>query len=246
MDECPWPPAPLELSLLVDEIHLWCAPLDLQEAATEDLTPTLAVDERQRASRFRTGRLRNRFIAGRGSLRAILARYLHTDPVQLGFDYGPHGKPVLGSLWSSKGIHFNVSHSQELAVIAVAARPVGVDVEWIRPMKDAAHLIERFFSADEKRQWERLPAETQPTAFFHGWTCKEAWLKAVGSGLSFPLNQFCVSMNPGEPARVVSIRGDTTEAAQWQLESCRPAPGYLAALAASGVPLSIRHWRFAF
>ena len=140
-----------------------------------------------------------------------------------------------------------MSHSQGLAVIAVTIqRQVGVDVEWVRPMKDAAHLIERFFSADEKRQWERLPAEIQPVAFFHGWTCKEAWLKAVGSGLSFPLNQFCVSMNPDESARIVSIRGDAVEAAQWQLASCQPAPGYLAAVATPGGPVTVRRWRNAF
>ena len=102
MDDCPWPQAPLEFSLQADEIHLWCVPLDLSEAATDQLTRTLSEDELQRASRFRIGQLRNRFVAGRGSLRAILARYLRTAAARLRFDYEPHGKPVLGSPWTSE------------------------------------------------------------------------------------------------------------------------------------------------
>ena len=94
-------------------------------------------------------------------------------------------------------------------------------------MPNAADLLKRFFSADEVAQWRQTPAERQGLVFFQGWTRKEAWLKAVGSGLSFPLDQFCVTMDG--PARVLSIRGDTAEAAQWHLESCEPCRGYVAA-----------------
>ena len=122
--------------------------------------------------------------------------------------YQAHGKPELGPPWKACGLEFNVSHSHELAVYAFTrGSQIGVDVECIRPMPNAAALLERFFSPEEVQQWQQMPAERQLRAFFQGWTRKEAWLKAVGSGLSFPLNQFCVTLDG--PARVLSIRGDT-------------------------------------
>ena len=109
-------------------------------------------------------------------------------------------------------------------------------------MPNAAALLERFFSPEEVRQWQEMPAERQLRAFFQGWTRKEAWLKAMGSGLSFPLNQFCVTLD--DPARVVSIRGDVAEAAHWRLESCAPCDGYVATVAIRGTAGAVSGWRF--
>ena len=110
-------------------------------------------------------------------------------------------------------------------------REVGVDVEWPRRRCDPAKLIHRYFSEDERREWHALPAAEKLAGFFRGWTCKEAWLKAVGTGLSFPLDQVSVSLAPHEPPRVLSIRGDHNEAAQWHLACSIPADGYVAAVA---------------
>ena len=109
-------------------------------------------------------------------------------------------------------------------------------------MPNAEALLERFFSADEVAQWRRTPVERQGLVFFQGWTRKEAWLKAIGSGLSFPLDEFCVTMDG--PARVISIRGDAIEAAEWHLESCEPCGGYVAAVAVKGDVRAVRTWRF--
>jgi 4'-phosphopantetheinyl transferase len=238
-----WPPAPENVVLAADEIHLWSWPLDLPASRIEALRRALSEEEGRRADRFRTGQLRNRFVAGRGTLRSVLARYLGLQPRQLQLTYEPLGKPVLATAVGPGRLHFNISHSHGLALLAVAdGREVGVDLEQIRPMPNAARLVERFFSPQENRQWRRLPPEAQPTAFFQAWTRKEAWLKAIGSGLSFPLSQFCVSLLPGEQARVLSIRGDTAEAAQWWLDSCEPSPGYVAAVAVQGRPAAIRRW----
>ena len=243
--QCPWSLAPPSLPLRPGEIHVWCASLDLPEATIASLLPILSEDERRRADKFRAGQIRNHFIAGRAALRSILARHLDAQPRQLRFDYQPHGKPVLAEPWSTRGAEFNVSHSHGLAVIAVAAGlGIGIDVESLRPMENADQLVERFFSDGERRQWAELPAEVRPRAFFHGWTCKEAWLKAVGSGLLFPLGQFSVSLDPAEPARMVSIRDDAVEAAAWWLESFEPVPGYLGAIAVRGRPGQVHRWRY--
>jgi 4'-phosphopantetheinyl transferase len=240
---CPWPPAPREPRLAADEIHLWCTPLDLPPGAIDALLPALAEDERRRADRFRIGQLRDRFIAGRGLLRSVLSRYLQAAPAELHFEYQPRGKPVLAASARERELYFNVSHSHGLALFAVSAGlPIGVDLEQIRPVRDLDGLVERFFAVEERDQWRRLPEAARPLAFFHGWTRKEAWLKATGSGLSFPLDQFCVSLEPEAP-RLLSIRGDSAEAACWRLESCAPAPGFVAALAVRAGEVRILRWR---
>ena len=104
-------------------------------------------------------------------------------------------------------------------------------------------MIGRFFSAEEQAQWKRVDREGQLLAFYHGWTRKEAWLKALGSGLAFPLADFSVSLDPDLPPRLLSIRGDTGEAAAWWLDSCVPTPDYLAAVAIQGKPPRIQRWR---
>jgi 4'-phosphopantetheinyl transferase len=238
-----WSPPPAEIDLPAGEVHLWAAQLDPPPDLFQQCAEVLSEDERLRAERFRTGPLRNRYVAGRGTLRILLARYLRAAPGSFTLSYQAHGKPELGPPWNGEGLEFNLSHSHELAVYAfVRGGPIGVDVEHLRPMPNAAELLQRFFSPQEVQAWRRIPAERQLRAFFQGWTRKEAWLKAVGSGLSFPLDQFCVTMDG--PACVLSIRGSSDEAAQWWLESCEPCDGYVAAVAEQGEVGTVRKWRF--
>jgi len=241
--KCSWPLPPAEIDLPAGEIHLWSARLEPPDDLLRHCASLLSDDERQRAERFRAGSLRNHYTAGRGMLRMLLGRYLRTDPASFSLTYQAHGKPELGSPWTAQGLEFNVSHSHELAVYAFTrGSQIGVDVECIRPMPNAEALLERFFSPEEVRQWQQIPAPRQLRAFFQGWTRKEAWLKAVGSGLSFPLNEFCVTLDGA--ARVLSIRGDTDEAAQWLLESYEPCDGYVATVALRGKAVAVRKWRF--
>jgi 4'-phosphopantetheinyl transferase len=238
-----WPLAPTQIKLPPGEVHLWSAPLDAAEEFLRTCETLLSPDERDRAARFRAGPLRNRYIAGRGTLRTLLGRYYQADPAEIALVYQPRGKPELAAPWNARGLEFSLSHSGDLALFAFTLGwPIGVDVEAVRPMENAAGLLERFFSADEIAQWRRAAPERQELVFFQGWTRKEAWLKAVGSGLSFPLNEFCVTMDG--PARVLSIRGNESEAATWRLESCEPCFGYVAAVALQGDTIILRQWRF--
>jgi 4'-phosphopantetheinyl transferase len=240
---CFWPLPPAEIDLPTGEVHLWSARLEPPEDLLRQFEGLLSEDERRRADRFRAGRLRNHYTAGRGTLRMLLARYLRNDPASFSLSYQPHGKPELNPPWNACGVEFNLSHSHELAVYAFTrGEEIGVDVEYIRPMPNAAELMKRFFSPEEVQQWQQMPALQQLAAFYQGWTRKEAWLKAVGSGLSFPLNEFCVTLD--DPAHVLSIRGDREEAAQWWLESCEPSDGYVAAVATRGQVKTVRKWRF--
>ncbi len=241
--ECSWPDAPPEIRLRPGEIHLWCAGLDVPQAV-ESILSSLSADERERAAHFAKQLLRDRFVIGRGMLRAILAKYLATDPGELQFRYGGSGKPVLAPPWGSRGLHFNLSHCEGLGLLAVADREVGIDVECVRSVASMPELVERCFTVEEKAAWRELPPDAQPRAFFLAWTRKEAWLKAVGSGFSFPLDEVGVTFAPGELARVLSVRGDAAEAAGWWLNSCEPAAGHVAAVAVHGMPARVSRWRW--
>jgi 4'-phosphopantetheinyl transferase len=208
------------------------APLDLPVEQLAPLTETLSAAEKDRAGKFKFDRHRNRFVAGRGWLRATLAAYLHVEPVRLDFIYSPQGKPALVPELNPAQIHFNLAHSGDLALLAITrVGPVGIDVERIREVKDAADLVARFFCARENELFQRLPATEKPAAFFNLWTRKEALLKATGEGIGKALSEVEVSFLPGEPASLVSIAGDTDRAARWSLHELTPAAGYVGAVA---------------
>ncbi len=228
------------------EVHVWSLSLGLTPAALADAASLLDPAEAERAARFRFERDRHRFIAGRGQLRAILGSCLKADPAGLQFGCGPQGKPVLAGAGSRANWHFNLTHSADLALLALTrCGPVGIDVERIRPMTDAGRLVARFFSPRESAAFQALPAEQQPAAFFNLWTRKEAWLKATGRGLSQSLALVEVSFVPGEPARLLGLPGGAEALLRWRLDDLAPAPGFAGALVApaQAQPQPLRQWR---
>jgi 4'-phosphopantetheinyl transferase len=228
------------------EVHVWAASLAVSPPMLEKLTATLCLQERQRAARFRFELHRNRFMAGRGLLRTLLAGYLAADPQVLEFEYGAHGKPCLAGSHGGSGWHFNLAHSQDLALLAVTkTAPVGVDVEHIRLPEDADQLVARFFSPRERAAFQRLVQDQKPTVFFNLWTRKEAWLKATGEGIGSRLNEVEVSFLPGEPARLLSLSPAAQSPATWTLHELGPAPGFAAALAVAAEEVTLRCWRWA-
>lgn len=207
---------------------MWRVSLEQSAAYLQRLAQTLSPDETQRAVRFRFQHDRDRFIASRGLLRAILARYLKTPADRLQFRYGPHGKPELDST-TLPTLQFNLSHSQGLMLCAVAHRRVGIDLEYVRPLSDLSQLTQRFFSAQEHQRIQALPPAQQPLMFFRYWTCKEALLKAVGDGL-IRLGSVEVSLG-NEIAEIIHWEGIEQASAHWLLQSFSPAPNCAAAVA---------------
>jgi len=159
---------------------------------------SLVPDERQRAERFRFERDRRRFIVAHGVLRDILGRYLKCSPAQVSFSYNQYGKPALAQESEAIGLRFNMSHSHEVALYALTrAREVGVDVELLREDFASLEIAERFFSRSEVALLNSLAPELRTDGFFNCWTRKEAYIKALGEGLSHPLDRFAVSLAPG-------------------------------------------------
>lgn len=203
------------------ETHVYAAPLGDPDAFRHLLT----ADERARADRFRLPRVRDQFVAARGRLRALLGHYLGLPPAAVPVRYADGGKPHLPP---ELPLHFNVSHTDGLAVFAVGRARVGVDVERERPVPDADGLVERFFSRREWAEFRALPAADRPAAFLRAWTRKEAVLKAVGRGVQ-SLDCCEVTFAPEEPPAVRTLDGDAAAGRRWELFAWEPAAGYLAA-----------------
>ncbi len=229
-----------------DEVHVWRVCLDPDASYVTSLRQTLSADERARAGRFYFEKDREHFIVARGLLRVILSRYLDIEPSQLRFCYSPFGKPSLVTTSDQKTLSFNVSHSCGLALYAVTRdRKIGIDLERIRTDFACEQIAERFFSPREKAMLRALQAEkAKHRAFFNCWTRKEAYIKARGEGLSLPLDQFDVSLAPGEPATLLNVRGDPLEASRWSLQELFPGPGYVAALAVEGHGWRLACWEW--
>lgn len=223
----------MQLSLPLDpsEAHVWEAALDREQA--QDGAALLSEDERKRAARFVHGIHRDWFTARRSILRRLLALYLGTAPEEIVLSYGPKGKPFL----PGGKLELNLSHSGGRALFGFARRPLGVDIEKLRPIDDALDISTRFFSPPETALLADLEPEERSRRFLDIWTMKEAFVKALGEGLSRPLTSFTV---PLEGGCIDSTQGQET----WRLHRVAVSEGFAGALAAEGEDLRIvyRRW----
>jgi len=194
----------------------------------------LSPPEKTRADSFRFPHLRTAFVVSHALLRRVLAEYLEQSPERIEFDYGEWGKPFI----RGAELFFSMSHSADMAVYAIGPeRLIGVDVEALRPLPDYLAIAARTFSEAESRQI----AAAQLQAFYNCWTRKEAYVKALGTGLGTPLDGFEVSLAPDQAVEIVAIEGDYQRARNWSLFDLQPAPGYAGALAVWGREWSIQH-----
>jgi len=214
-----------------DVVNVWIRSLQVPPFVDRACYELLSAEEQERAARYRMERPRKDFILTRGTLRSLAAAYLGTTPRDLSFRYSEYGKPILDGPFD---LHFNVSHTDGLALIAfVRTHQIGIDVEKISPKPDARKLAERFFSVRERHSLEKLSGDELQAAFFRCWTRKEAYVKARGEGLSLPLHQFDVSLAADDSQALLATRPDASEAGRWTLRDLSTRPGYAAALALS-------------
>ena len=230
------------LQLSPGEIHIWSLRLDPPPEMVERLGRPLAADEWERANRFRFDRHRRQYVVGRGALLTLEAAYTGTRPELVQFRYGDRGKPYVAH--PAGDLELNLSNSDEMALVGfVRGVEIGVDIELLKPMPDCEQISERFFSVSERDVLRALPADRKEEAFFNCWTRKEAYLKAVGTGLAAPLDSFDVTLAPGEPPRMLTLEGEAERAARWYFEHFLPAEHYIGALAIEGSPPGGGAWR---
>jgi 4'-phosphopantetheinyl transferase len=220
-----------------DEVHVWIVPVTVGDAEAVEGFETLALAERARASRLRSEVARRCFVQRRASLRAILAGYLGVAPRQVGFAVNEYGKPSLILPRTSGQLSFNAAQSGTVAVIAVArSGRIGIDVERLRPLAGAESIATRFFAAGEAATILGLHPRDRIGEFFRMWTRKEAVVKALGGGLSIPLDAFEISLQPRELPEIL----------RWDIPGAGPVPlriydleiaeGYVGALAVDREP----------
>jgi 4'-phosphopantetheinyl transferase len=210
-------------------IEAWIAPLDCGPDEVEGYCQLLSQAERVRADRFQFPHDRRRFAVSHGCLRMLLGRHLGMDPAVMEFDHTEYGKPFLAR---APDFHFNLSHSGERALFALSAdHLVGVDIEFLHKEVDALALARRYFAPNECASLEAMPAERRQRAFFACWTRKEAVLKAMGAGLTVPLDQFEVSVDPEAPPRLLASAG--LPDGHWALCSVDVGPDYYASIASA-------------
>lgn len=221
--------------ILTNQIHVWRMSLDLSEHQRANMLAILSADEIERAGRFHFEKNQNRFISARGMLRQILGLYLGEKPQRLQFEYTAFGKPVFGTNSDYKDLHFNLSHSESFALCAIThSREIGIDIERVRNEISVAQIVRRFFSSGEIHSIETLHEEKQNQLFFQYWTRKEAFLKGMGQGLSFPMEQCDVSLMSGVTFSPVIFHHEKSENSDWHVKDLFPAEGYVAAIAVEG------------
>jgi 4'-phosphopantetheinyl transferase len=217
-------------TLAPGEVHILFSNLNRDASDLARLERYLSTDERARAERLRSGRVRDRFVAGRGFL-----RYTGVPPEEIRFSLGNFGKPGLTSETGFGILSFNLSHADDLAILAIAGdRELGIDLEKISEGLPYHEMARIFFSHHELEELITLPTGKQLAAFYRCWTRKEAYLKGCGRGFSQPSDSFDVSLLPGHPPALTRHLTSPDEPSKWRLIDISVPKGYWATLAVTG------------
>jgi 4'-phosphopantetheinyl transferase len=228
-----WVSPVFPLKLKDNDVHIWRSKLEQPELHVREFASVLSEQERMRAAGYLLEEPRRRFIVGRAVLKTILAYYLKTEPVQLHFSYGPHGKPYLAGRCREAAVQFNMAHSNELALYAFTVKHrIGVDLEYIHQIPDVENMVVRF--SPKGGSFERLPNSQKLRVFFNRWTRTEAHAKAVGTGLTQSFDAFDASLTREEPACPSS----------WFITSFTPAADYTASVVVEGHNCVLSYFEF--
>lgn len=226
------------------EVEIWQAWVEDAKPFIKPLTAFLSQEEKARGRRLVNPEHSQRFFLAHAILRDVLSHYIALTPDAIHFSKGAHGKPYI----KDSDFQFNLTHSNECVLVAVTqGMEVGIDVEFLEKTHRFDDLIQRFFSQEEQQEYHLYTSEAERRlAFYRGWTRKEAYLKATGLGLSYPLNQFAVSLAPNDPHALLHVEGDTTVNQKWTLCSFNVNINYLASIAVKARVDNFQtfHWFF--
>jgi 4'-phosphopantetheinyl transferase len=237
-----WLNPPDNLILSDEEAHIWRADLKANECFQSSFLKLLSPDEKNRAQKFRFAKDNRNFIIARGILRSLIGKYLEINPAEISFQYSEFGKPGIAD---NNTLQFNISHSQNMALFAFTTKfNVGVDVEFVNPDIEVKDIAAKFFSTNEIMNLLALPEKQQALGFFNCWTRKEAFIKAVGEGLSFPLDKFEVSLEPNKPAKLLATDWQPDAVSKWSIYSMSPGENFVGSLAIEGLVEKVKFWNW--
>jgi len=204
-----WKSQEADKSLAVNDIHIWLNYLNVHQAHLKHLYPLLSDEEKERSERFKFYKHRKLFIAAHGFMHAVLAYYLDCEASDIRFCQMDHGKPFIPEELNSNNIQFNLSHSGNLAILAVCRHhQLGIDIEYAERKTDWQGVMRRFFTPQEQAKLLALPEADQKAGFFQIWTRKEAHMKVTGQGLSLAPDKFEVSVPPQAAEFIRNLKTD--------------------------------------
>lgn len=231
---------------MTDPVLIWKISLEVSKDTLDSYFTCLSEDEKSRANRFRFADDKRRFVVSRGVLRHLLGRQFSRPAHAVQFCYGEYGKPLMGQFGEAaagepaeRDFHFNLSHSGELALCALSYRRVGVDIEKVKPIRRLEGMMARCLSASELTEVKAEVPGDRARSFLEHWTCKEAYLKAIGLGLTQSMQAVEVQL---VPPRLIHIPVD--QASDWHLYRLALPDDYVGALVVAGeVTLQMCQWR---
>ena len=229
-----WSKPPEKPQIETHQVHIWRGVMPVK--FDPRMTCSLSAEEKQRAARFLRQKDRQRYYFSHSMLRTVLAYYLSIDPQHIVFKYNPFGKPSLWQAVAEPEICFNMAHSEDMVAVAVTClEAVGVDIEFIRELQDARQIVTGNFSPEEQRYLIGSPDQEFKDRFFTCWTLKEAFIKAIGMGLSHPLETFnIVASHTGTPiSGRVTLQGSADS--KWYQLPFQPHPCYRAAIVVKNI-----------
>ena len=228
----------------MDHVDIWLASTALGEEQIRSYRESLSQAELARAEKFRSDSRYREYVVTRGLLRQALAGMTRMDIAGVEFPDGEHGKPCLENILDGKTIAFNVSHSHRLALVALTLEGrLGVDLEKIRPEVEWRSLAQHYFSDAEVQVLDRYAEDTGLRAFYTCWTRKEAFVKALGAGISYGLKEFDVSIDPHEDCATLTLRNQEEDTTRWLIKNIPVPASHVAALALDRPDCKFRFWR---
>lgn len=233
------------ISTLLDGVcDVWSITLSQAPQDLADLEAGLSATERERAAGFLVPAPRRQFVIARTALRRLLGRYLNISPSACNFEFNAHGKP---SLKATSQARFNVSHSNNIVLIAIAKDiDVGVDVEVHRLVDNLDSLAASILCTADYALWLTSPMSKRIATFYRIWTCKEAVAKAIGCGMAMDFKSFRIGFTPGQAAQLISLGEPSGQVGKWSLRELESEHGYSAAIAACSPDLKIVQRTFSF
>jgi 4'-phosphopantetheinyl transferase len=241
-----WQKPPVDFEKIdCNAVHVWRACFQSNSLSKRNFVESLSGEEIERAQRYIYESDRVRYIFAHGILRSILSFYVGCAPCQLVFEKTPNGKPYIIEQGFKNNIQFNMSHSEDLTLIAVTrGDAVGIDVEYMRRVSDALQLVDSVFSVVEQNFLNSLPPADFDEGFFACWTSKEAYVKGIGKGISHPLDKFSILFSNLGLEGSIKVHDESVSANCWEIIRFSPGPGYSAALAKEKSRNKLRYFEY--
>ena len=226
---------------LDNEVHIWSAVLDQPKTVIDGYYSILSDYEREMVNKYKSEELKNRQIISKGVLRVLIAKYTNFSPNEINLYYNEFGKPFVSGDSDGNNLFFNLSHSDNIAVFIFSKNwNVGIDVERVKELADMESVVNLCFSESEKKWFGKIQSAKKKEIFYKIWTSKEAYIKAIGKGLSFSPNRISLVQKTDNELFINEINGDK-DYSRWKLITFKPHPDFISSVVIENDSLTIKH-----